>query len=494
MKIHKEWEMQRDPSGERGIALILVMFMVMAMSLVGASLTFVSRNETLSSMNYQTTTQTRYAAESGVAAATNYLLNTYVQPTTGGADPLAAYDMTVSPVRWNNAPVVLSSDPAVPANYPIAGTRTDFANLSAGALTVGSGTTAYTASATLLTMKVMTDALTGGQFTLQMWRITGAGAIDGAGAAAVQVSAVLETTDKPVFQYAAFATNDGCDSIRFVGGAFTDSYDSSIANDWMVPAPSGGDIGTNGNFNGGGLINGSLSTPRTGVGNCAIGGVTATSSTAHITGGLTPLSQPVTYSSPPPPNPLPPTTDSDIQKNGGCPAGVLYCTADPGAGVTIVPPTASSIVTLGNVKATGGAIMHLSAGIYVVNSITLSGGSTIVIDSGPVIFKVAGVGETVPIDLSGGGVTNTSMNPSNMQFYYGGTGTMKLTGSAALSATVVAPNAAAELNGTGDLYGAIVTATVSGGGNAAIHYDRNLLKHSLTQGNPVLHQFSWNSY
>ena len=51
MSIHKEWVMQRDPSGERGIALVLVMFMVMAMSLVGASLTFVSRNETLSTMN-----------------------------------------------------------------------------------------------------------------------------------------------------------------------------------------------------------------------------------------------------------------------------------------------------------------------------------------------------------------------------------------------------------------------------------------------------------
>jgi len=185
MSIHKEWVMQRDPSGERGIALVLVMFMVMAMSLVGASLTFVSRNETLSTMNYQTTTQTRYAAESGVAAATNYLLNTYVQPTTGGADPIAAYDMTVSPVRWNNAPVVLSSDPAVPANYPIAGTQTAFAANSAGTLTVGSGTTAYAASATLLTMKVMTDSYTGGQFTLQMWRINGAGSIDGAGAAAV---------------------------------------------------------------------------------------------------------------------------------------------------------------------------------------------------------------------------------------------------------------------------------------------------------------------
>jgi hypothetical protein len=494
MRIHKERVMQRDLSGERGIALILVLFMVMAMSLVGASLTFVSRNETLSTMNYQTTTQTRYAAESGVAAATNYLLNTYVQPTAGGADPIAAYDMTVSPVRWNNAPVVLSSDPAVPANYPIAATRTDFANNSSGALTVGSGTTTYAASATLLTMKVMTDALTGGQFTLQTWRINGAGLIDGAGAAAVQVSAVLETTDKPVFKYGAFATGNGCGAISFVGGAQTDSYDSSIANSWMAPSLSGGDMGTNGNYNGGGTINGSLSTPRTGVGNCTAGDVTATASGATITGGITPLSQPVTFGTPPAPDPLPPTTLADVQKNSGCPAGVSFCTPNPGAGITITPPTPSTIVTLGNVDASGGATMHLSAGIYVVNSLSLRGGSTIVVDSGPIIFKVAGVGQTTPLDLGGGAVVNSSMDPSKMQFYYGGTGTLNLTGNSAFAATVVAPNAPAQLNGTGDFYGALITATISGGGNSAIHYDRNLIKHSMTQGNPILHQFSWNSY
>jgi Tfp pilus assembly protein PilX len=494
MTSHKERLMQRDSSGERGVALILVMFMVMTMSLVGASLTFVSSNETMSTRNYQTTTQTRYAAESGVAAATNYLLNSYVAPSPGGADPIAAYDTTQSPVRWNNAPVVLSSDPAVAANYPIAGTQTAFAANSAGTLTAGSGTAAYVTSATLLTMKMMTDSVTGLQFTVQMWRITGAGSIDGAGAAAVQVSAVLETTDKPVFGYAAFATNDGCGAITFVGGAFTDSYDSSIANSWMTPSLSDGNIGTNGNYNGGGVINGSLSTPRTGVGTCSSGGVTATSSSATITGGITPLGQPISFPTPPPPSPLPPTTNDSIQKNSGCPAGVSHCTPNPGVGVTITPPTASTVVTLGNVNISGGAIVHLSAGVYVVNSLTLLGGSTVVVDSGPVVFNVAGVGESSPIDLSGGAVSNPSYNPSNLQIIYGGTGTISLTGNSASALTVLAPNAAAHLNGTGDLYGAIITRTVTGGGNSAIHYDRSLAGQGVTQGNPVLHQFSWNSY
>jgi hypothetical protein len=498
MTMCEEQRMQRDQnrtrSGEQGIAIIMVMFMVMAMSLVGASLTFVSRNETLSSMNYQTTTQTRYAAESGVAAATNYLLNTYVTPTVGGADPIAAYDITQSPVRWNNAAVVLSSDPAVAANYPIAATQDAFAGNSAGTLTVGTGTTAYAASATLLSMKVMTDSYTGGQFTVQMWRINGAGSIGGAGASRVQVSAVLETTDKPVYSYAAFATANGCDAIAFNGQGQTDSYDSRIPNSWMAPALSGGNIGTNGNFDGDGNIYGSLSTPRTGLGNCAVGNVTATTVGAHITGGITQLSQPVSYPTPPAPSPLPPTTADTISKNSGCPAGVIHCVANPGAGITITPPTPSTVITLGNVDGNGGATIHLSAGIYVVNSLSLNGGSTIVVDSAPVIFKVAGVGQDPALDLSGGAVTNSSYNSADMQIQYGGSGTIKLTGNSATSALVLAPNATAELKGTGDFYGALIAGKVSGGGSGKIHYDRALMNLAKTQGNPILHQFTWSSY
>jgi hypothetical protein len=190
---------------------------------------------------------------------------------------------------------------------------------------------------------------------------------------------------------------------------------------------------------------------------------------------------------------LPPTTDTDFKKNTGCPAGVSYCTVSAD-GATFTPPTPSSVVTMGNVHANGGAILHLNAGIYVVNSLALNGGSTIVIDSGPVVFKVAGVGETTPIDMSGGATTNSSYDASQMQILYGGTGTIKLTGNSATAAIVLAPNATAELKGTGDFYGALIAGKVSGGGNAAIHYDRALMRLAKTQGNPILHQFTWSSY
>ena len=495
MTNHTEPSIQPDRSSERGLALVIVMFMVMTMSLLGASLVFVSRTETLSSLNYQTVTQSRYAAESGISAASNYFLNTYAAPTTGGADPIAAYDITQSPVRWNNAPVVLSTTVA-DSNYPIQAIKDAFVANAAGPLTAGFGTTRYSARATLLSMRQMTDSLTGNLITLQTWRITGTGTADGAGAASVEVSAILETNDKPVFQYAAFATGSGCGSLSFAGGAYTDSYDSTVAGSWNSPSPSDGNVGTNGNLSEGNnsVINGSLSTPRSGVGNCSSGTVTAADAGANVTGGINQLSQPVTYSTPPQPNPLPPTTATDFKKTTGCPAGVTYC-APSTDGATITPPSASTVVTMGDVLMNAGSVLHLSAGTYVVNSITMNGGATIVIDgAGPVVFKVAGVGQTTPVDFSGGAISNPSFDPTAMQVYYGGTGAVKLTGGSDTSGLVVAPNSNVSISGGGDFFGSVIAGTVSGTGGAVIHYDRSLSRRQITQGNPLLHQFTWKNY
>src|SRR5690606_5431368 len=96
--------------------------------------------------------------------------------------------------------------------------------------------------------------------------------------------------------YAAFATNAGCGALSFSGGVQTNSYDSSnmtMAGGAPVTDNSGGHVGTNGNLTegGGSVINGSLSTPRTGVGNCNAGAVTALTQqgNAEVTGGITAL-------------------------------------------------------------------------------------------------------------------------------------------------------------------------------------------------------------
>ena len=326
-------------SGESGIAMIIAMFMVLILSLLGSSLMFVSRTETMSSLNYQTMSQVRYAAESGVHSAANHILWTYVPPATGGADPIANYGMTTSPVRFNGADVVLSSNPTVASNYPIGAVRDAFSAASQGTLNVGNGSVAYNATATLMSMRQITDAFTGLPVTLQTWQITGTGSVGGAGSAQLQVSTIIEREDTPVYKYAAFATDNGCDALKFGGGAHTDSYDSSTYGGVGIPVTSawGANVGTNGNLDELGAttsIAGSLSTPRSGVGACSENNVTALTQTsgATVTGGITQLSQPVSFPTPPAPSPLPPETNQGFTKNGGCPAGVTFCTAQPGQG------------------------------------------------------------------------------------------------------------------------------------------------------------------
>ena len=105
-------------SDERGIALVVALFMVLILSVLGSSLVFVSRTETLSSLNYKTMSQTRYGAESGVHRAANHLLWAYVPPANPAE--MALFDVTTSPVRVvaNGLPVVLSTHPGFASNYP----------------------------------------------------------------------------------------------------------------------------------------------------------------------------------------------------------------------------------------------------------------------------------------------------------------------------------------------------------------------------------------
>ena len=84
---------RRSWSGEEGIALVLAMFMVLIVSLLGASLATVGRTETLSSLNYKTMSQARYGAESGLHSAANYLIHTYVPPGVDAGDALANYNI-----------------------------------------------------------------------------------------------------------------------------------------------------------------------------------------------------------------------------------------------------------------------------------------------------------------------------------------------------------------------------------------------------------------
>ncbi len=480
---------------ERGVALILALILVLVLSVMAVSLMFLSQTETWSSMSYRIMSQARGGAEAGVNKAANFLMSTGYTPPGGAGDPITSYILTASPVTYAGNPVVLSADSTVLSNYPLASAQTSFSTAGQGSLTAGNSTVNYTSSAKLLSMQRVTPYGSTTPVTVQSWLITSDGTISGLRNAQVEVSAILEQPISPVFNYAAFATSNGCSALTFGGGGTTDSYDSgAVVNGSVSTQAYGGNVGTNGNLTTGGsptTLNGSLSTPRTGVGTCTSGNVTAwTDNQGTVTGGLVELPQPVVY--PTPVIPAPGTTNLSIDKNWKCPTGgsaIPGCTSK--AGDIYLPPGA-----YGNLSISGNANLHVSAGTYNINSFQeQSAQSSLIIDSGPVIFNVTGNNVSgAVVDLTGNSVQNPSLNPMNFQILYAGTGTVKLAGNSQAAALLYAPNASFSFTGQGSWYGAVIGNNLTDMGGAAIHYDRRLQRNAYTVGNYMLSSFTWKKY
>ncbi len=487
-------------SNERGVALIIALFMTMIVSALAGSMAFVARNETLSSQSYATMAHARYGAESGLAAATNYLLSTpYVTVSAGTAtDPLTNYDRTVSPVRRANAAVLLSSDGGS-SNYPVAAVVTAFGTAASGTLDVGNGAVNYGARATLLALRQVTDSMSGNIETLQKWEIIGWGRRGGSGAADVEVSAVVERQIIPLYRYAAFATNTGCNALSFSGGATTKSYNSTapLSGGNVVASNTDGDVGTNGNLALSGTpttVHGTLSTPRTGVGSCTTNNVTAltVSGQATVSEGLVELPQVVTYETPPAPSPLPPTTSVNMSNAFTC-SGFAGCVKS-GSTVTLTADPTHTVPysSMGNVSV-GPADLVLNAGTYNFNSLSIAGNARIS-TNGKVIIKIAGQGTTSPLSLTGNSIVSSSFNPSDLQIIYSGTGNIVLTGGSQTAAIIYAPNASVTLTGNGALYGSVVAGQLSVTGGGDILYDTNLATSAVTYGKPVMSSFSWRTF
>ena len=123
---------------------------------------------------------------------------------------------------------------------------------------------------------------------------------------------------------------------------------------------------------------------------------------------------------------------------------------------------------------TAGGTLTLAPGTYTINSINLAGNATIVISpDGSVVINVAGQGVNTPVDLSGGSISNLSVNANNMLINYSGNGTVKVAGGAQAYVTVNAPNADVQITGGSDLYGSIIGKTIEAMGGTKFHYDKN---------------------
>lgn len=490
---------------DEGMALILTIGLLLVAATVGGSLMVLAQTETYGSYNYKLMTQARYAAESGVHKTVHHFLNAYVPPAAGTV--ATTFTNNVSPVLYGVQPVVLSARDSVTANYPDAVTADAFEAAAQGTLTIDSSTAAYAASARLLSIRVIDDYGGATQTVVETWEITSEGTVNGTRPATVEVSAVLERHVLMVSMFSLFATGQNCAALSLGGGVVTDSYDSTLITLGPTGTPvttlSGGNVGTNGNLTLSGtgtIVNGSLSTPRAGVGNCTTTGSALTlTGGSQVNEGIDQLPQPMTFPTPAPPNPMPPTTTVNVNKNSTCATLGLTaprCTgvdADPATGGLTLNPDGSPLL-IGNLNVGSGAKLSLMPGQYHINSASLAGNATLAmvpVGTDPVVLQVAGVGQTTPIDFTGGTISNQTYVSSRLQILYGGTGTLKLSGGSSTAMMVYAPEADAQIVGGSDFYGALLAETISVSGGTAIHHDRQAPKNFGVAGNFVLSSFTW---
>jgi hypothetical protein len=326
------------------------------------------------------------------------------------------------------------------------------------------------------------------------------------------VTALLEQDLVDAETFAVFATSDACGAITYSGSGGTNSYNS--ANMTLAGTPpkpvttaSGGAVGTNGNLNLGGsvTVNGTLSTPRSGVGACSSGSVTAMTGTqASVTGGLIQLPQAKVY--PTPVIPAPGMLDRDFHSS----TDPAVCAAEfallgwncsrSGTTWTISPITAGTPLALANVTLGSNQDLVI-AGTGTVklnwNSFVVAGNTTLSMTNSLTELNLTGTGTDTssnPVMDFQGNFSTTAWDPSKFQIMYAGTSLIKLRGNNDLAATIYAPNSLVDLASSYDVWGSILANKYTNTGGAMVHYDTSLSAKYKTLGNRVMSSFSWKKY
>jgi hypothetical protein len=290
-----------------------------------------------------------------------------------------------------------------------------------------------------------------GAATVQTWSITANGNISGMRSATQQVTGIVEqqvtfgASSLPA--YGVFATGTGCSAVTMSGNATTNSYSSAapLSGGSIVLNNYEGDVGTNGNLSitGSASINGSYSSPRTGV-NVSKKLASCTSGSSEIAedatlaavvsecGTSAPVSPATSCSANPVllpqnislPNPSMPPAPSSWNTGTGITVGASTTCATLGigtgcsgsAGNITLSSSAAGASGFPPVTVNGGAKLTLTPGTYNIDSISVSNGAALTMNATTGSFTL----NTNSVNLSGGNslIVNNS-NPVTMNVYDG---------------------------------------------------------------------------
>src|SRR5262249_24929779 len=183
---------------ERGIALVLALFLMSALSVIGASLMFLSQTETYASMNYRMMSQARYAAEAGVHKASNFLLDATQNLPPTAADLLnpALCNRNVSPGTCNNQEGILSASTSQASTSPVLVVATAYNKPEKGPLVSATLSLTYGTFGRLIALQTF-QSYGGGQAVAETWEVVADGGISSSPKATVEIDALIETPRVP---------------------------------------------------------------------------------------------------------------------------------------------------------------------------------------------------------------------------------------------------------------------------------------------------------
>jgi len=492
---------------EHGIALILALLAILILSVLAASIIFLTQTQTWRTIDYRLTSQSRYAAEAGVQRTMNWFTHSYTLPSNFGS-----YDMTKYPVQYNGKAVVLSAMSGTSANYPDSSVSSAYSTALSSQSMPGVANASFSTYATLLRMNVgFGVSWLPGTGVAQTWQITSQGNIAGVPAAQVQLVATYDRFLPPIFAYAVAGDSNACGTVTISSG-IVDSWNSAQGNYSSTHQNFGGNIATNGNVTLSGAstqIEGNiLNSSNINVGSCHAG-ITNNVGAGTPWNGLQQLTRPLSYAPPILPSPMTPTTNLSVTDNtcwGSDPGGCSVSTTTSGCNGGAAPCVNIAPGSYGNI--TSNSTVHLIAGTYYINSLNLSDGS-ITLDSTPVVIDLGGNGVT------GGGTLfastssttfNTGGIPASLQIVTacctmaGGPMQMPnppvitITSSSAMYAVVYAPNALVHITGNSQFLGAVIAQTATCDSTGGISYDQALQKSLLKVGNFAAVNYSWSKF
>jgi hypothetical protein len=270
----------------------------------------------------------------------------------------------------------------------------------------------------------------------------------GVGGSAGQSTIDVIVAGVPTFKWSVFTQNG-----ITIGPAagLSDGYGSQTGLYVNTAADSTGSLATNGSVNltSATVVKGDVS---------AVGTITGS---AGVTGTVTPG-----LASPFPAMPVLPCPTGGYTEAFNVPGG---------AGITYVEGTGTLTVSGG-----GNLTLPVSQTQYYFRSVTLSGNSKLTINGGG---SHVDIWIDDALNLTGGDIVNASLKPTGLGLWSCGSGSSAmwiLRGGNGAYYSIYAPNHPLTLNGSGDLWGSVVGASVTATGGAKIHYDAALSRRTST--------------